>query len=86
MRVKMTLNSQELDGRLHFIRRKFRLNAPLRVSTGTEAPDGYKIVEEECPDVDTEEQQKTLIGQYILHAWDSKTGTQFAVDDRALLS
>ena len=37
------------------------------------APEGYEIIDE-SPALDKEEQQKALIGQTILHAWDNATG------------
>ena len=38
------------------------------------APEGYGLVDVECPDLDTEEQKKKLLGRTILHAWDNATG------------
>ena len=58
---------------------------PLSWSACTEAPDGYQILDRECPLVDTEEQQKALIGRPILHAWDSPTGVCMCRDPDPLI-
>ncbi len=40
------------------------------------APEGYEIIDE-GPALDTDEQQKALIGKMILHAWDNATGNKW---------
>eukprot|EP00277_Geminigera_cryophila_P007589 CAMPEP_0179413010 /NCGR_PEP_ID=MMETSP0799-20121207/4825_1 /TAXON_ID=46947 /ORGANISM="Geminigera cryophila, Strain CCMP2564" /LENGTH=127 /DNA_ID=CAMNT_0021185363 /DNA_START=47 /DNA_END=426 /DNA_ORIENTATION=+ len=37
-----------------------------------EGPAGY-VIEQECPELDTAQQQKTLVGKTVLHAWDNAT-------------
>jgi len=54
----------------------------LSVYVGAEGPAGY-VIEQECPELDTAQQQKTLVGKTVLHAWDNATGMRVFDDWRA---